>query len=135
MSEESPSQGKSARCNSSREVLWKEARSILCKVFVYNAYVHIPNEKRQKLDPELEKCIHVGYSLEKKGYKCFMPCTQKVHVSQDIFFNESASWYNLKSTPPEPAMNDLHNTDKLRSLPEESLISTTLRGPQQPPSD
>ena len=57
---------------------------ILCS----NAYVHIPNEKWQKLEPELEKCIHVGYSLEQKGYKFFKPSTQKVHVSQDIVFNE-----------------------------------------------
>ena len=32
------------------------------------AFVHIPHEKRQKLDPKSEKCILVGYSLKQKGY-------------------------------------------------------------------
>ena len=32
-------------------------------------------------------------------------------------------------------MNDLDNIDQLRSIHEESLISTRLSGPQEPPSD
>ena len=34
------------------------------KVFGCIAYVHVPNELRTKLDPKVEKCIFVGYSLE-----------------------------------------------------------------------
>ena len=34
------------------------------KIFRSIAIVHILDEKRQKLDPKLEKCILVGYSLE-----------------------------------------------------------------------
>ena len=37
------------------------------RIFGTIAYVHIPNKKRQKLDPKLEKCILVGYSFEQKG--------------------------------------------------------------------
>ena len=33
------------------------------RIFGSIAYVHIPDEKWQKLDPKLEKCILVGYSL------------------------------------------------------------------------
>ena len=46
------------------------------RIFGSIAYVHIPDEKRQKLDPKSEKCILVWYSLEQKGYKCFNPSTQ-----------------------------------------------------------
>ena len=42
------------------------------------AFVHIPNEKRKKLNPKSEKCILVGYSLKQKGYKCFHPSIKKV---------------------------------------------------------
>ena len=35
------------------------------RIFGAIAYVHIPDEKRKKLDPKSEKCILVGYSLEK----------------------------------------------------------------------
>jgi hypothetical protein len=33
-------------------------------VFGYIAYVHVPDEKRSKIDPKVEKCIFIGYSLE-----------------------------------------------------------------------
>ena len=33
------------------------------KIFSSIAYVCIPDEKRQKLDPKSKKCILVGYSL------------------------------------------------------------------------
>jgi hypothetical protein len=34
------------------------------KVFGYIAYVHVPDEKRSKLNPKAEKCIFIGYSLK-----------------------------------------------------------------------
>ena len=56
------------------------------------AYVHIPDEKRQKFDPNSEKCILKGYSWEQKGYKYYNPSTRKVH------FDESASRYAPETT-------------------------------------
>ena len=44
------------------------------------AYVHVPKEKRRKLDAKAEKCILVGYSDEQKGYKCYNPRTKEVRV-------------------------------------------------------
>ena len=43
------------------------------RIFGSSAFVHIPDEKWQKLDPKLEKCLLIGYPLEQKGYKCFNP--------------------------------------------------------------
>jgi hypothetical protein len=43
------------------------------KVFGYIAYVHVPDEKRSKLDPKAEKCIFIGYSFKQKGFRCFNP--------------------------------------------------------------
>ena len=68
------------------------------RVFGSIVYVHIPKEKRRKLDAKAEKCILVGYSEEQKGYKCYNPHTKQARVSRDIVFDESASWY-LSTTP------------------------------------
>ena len=41
------------------------------KVFGCNSYVHVPDEKRSKLDKKAIKCIFVGYSQKSKDYKFF----------------------------------------------------------------
>jgi hypothetical protein len=61
------------------------------RVFGCIVYVHVPKEKRSKLDPKAKKCIFIGYSSEQKGYRCFNPSTQKLQVSKDVVFNEMAS--------------------------------------------
>ena len=43
------------------------------RVFDSIAYVHMPKEKRRKLDAKAEKCILIGYSDEQKNYKFYNP--------------------------------------------------------------
>ena len=38
------------------------------QIFGYQAYIHIPDEKRNKLDPKSVKGFFVGLSENKKGY-------------------------------------------------------------------
>jgi len=76
------------------------------RVFGCIVYVHVPNEKRSKLDPKAEKCIFIRYSLEQKGYRCFNPSTRKLQVSRDVVFDEMVSWYPpLKITKDGEAIN------------------------------
>jgi transposase InsO family protein len=58
------------------------------RVFGCIAYVHVPDEKRSKLDPKAEKCIFIGYSLDQKGYRCFNPSIRKLQVNKDVGFDE-----------------------------------------------
>jgi len=55
------------------------------------AHVHVPNEKRSKLDPKVDKCIFIRYALQQKRYKCFNPSTRKLQVSRDVVFDEMVS--------------------------------------------
>eukprot|EP00253_Pinus_taeda_P001996 PITA_01996 len=48
------------------------------RVFGCDAYVHVPKEKRTKLDSKSEKCIFTGYKVGLKGYKIWKPATRKV---------------------------------------------------------
>ena len=79
-------------------VLWKKPDLSHIRIFGLIVYVHILNEKRQKL----EKCILLGYSLEQNGCKCFNPSTRKVQVSRDVIFDESTSWYIVDPVPSDP---------------------------------
>ena len=59
------------------------------------AYVHVPNERRTKLDPKVEKCIFIRYSLQQKGYRCYNTSPRKMQVNRDVVFNEMSCWYGL----------------------------------------
>jgi hypothetical protein len=95
------------------------------KVFGCIAYVHVPDEKKSKLDPKADKCIFIGYSLEQKGYRCFNPSTRKLQVSRDVVFDEMVSRY-----PPLKIAEDreARNGDVPSNVDQESQL---ISGPQK----
>ncbi|KAK1433672.1 hypothetical protein QVD17_10587 [Tagetes erecta] len=56
------------------------------------AHVHIPKEKRTKLDDKSVTCIFMGISEESKGYRLLNPRTMMVTVSDGVVFEERKSW-------------------------------------------
>ena len=48
------------------------------RVFGCDSYVHVPKEKRTKLDNKSERCIFIGYKDGLKGYKLWNPKTRTV---------------------------------------------------------
>jgi hypothetical protein len=95
------------------------------RVFGCITYVHVPDEKRSKLDPKAEKCIFIGYSLEQKGYRCFNLYTRKLQVSRDVMFNEMVRWY----PPLKIAEDGKARTGDVRSNVEQE--SQLISGPQE----
>ena len=59
------------------------------RVFGCNAYMHVPVEKRKKLDKKSVKCVFVGYPNQSKGYKLYEPSTGKMLRSRDVIFIEN----------------------------------------------
>ena len=55
-------------------------------------HVHVPDNKRVKVDDKSLKCILLGVSEESKTYKLFDPISQKIIVSQDVMFEEDQGW-------------------------------------------
>ena len=51
------------------------------RAFGCEAFMHVPKEKKRKLDNEAEKCIFVGYKDGIKGYKLWHPVTRKAVYS------------------------------------------------------
>ncbi|MCO5562959.1 hypothetical protein L7F22_016595 [Adiantum nelumboides] len=59
------------------------------RVFGCLAFVHIPKEKRQKLDFKSRKLLFLGYSAESDAYRLYDPDTRTTTVSRDVVFDES----------------------------------------------
>lgn len=72
-------------------------------VFGFDAFVHIPKEKRRNLDNNVNKCIFIGYNNGVKGYKLWNPIIRKIVYSQDVIFKEveSTSWNEDESKGKE----------------------------------
>lgn len=58
------------------------------KVFGCDAYAHVPDEKRRKLDTKSEKLMFIGYDKNSTNYRLFNPITRKVIISRNVVFNE-----------------------------------------------
>jgi hypothetical protein len=58
------------------------------RIFGCPVYIHIPKDKRKKLEPSGKKGIFVGYSESSKAYKIYIPEQHKVEVNKDVTFNE-----------------------------------------------
>ena len=58
------------------------------RVFVCQAFVHIPKDERKKLDSKSRKCILLGYGTTTKGYRLYDPLKKKLFHSRDVIFNE-----------------------------------------------
>ena len=66
------------------------------RVFGCECYMHVPSDERVKLDSKSQKCIFLGYSNVKKGYRLFNISTKKIVFSRDVVFNETKIPKNSK---------------------------------------
>ena len=62
------------------------------KVFGCLAHVHIPNQKRIKLDDKSIQFVLLGVSDESKAYRLFDLVFKKIIVSRDVVFEENKGW-------------------------------------------
>ena len=54
--------------------------------------MHVPDEKRSKLDDKSQKYILIGYDANSKGYKLYNLIIRKTIISRDVIFDEEGEW-------------------------------------------
>jgi hypothetical protein len=54
-------------------------------------FIHIPKEKRSKLDPSGKKGIFVGYCKVSKTFRIYIPGQHHIEISRDVTFDEDAA--------------------------------------------
>jgi hypothetical protein len=58
------------------------------KIFGCLVFIHIPKEKRNKLDPSGKKGIFVGYCEVSKAFRIYIPGQHHIEISRDVTFDE-----------------------------------------------
>ena len=93
------------------------------RIFGCPVYIHIPKEKRTKLDPSGKKGIFVGYSEKSKAYKIYFPGYKNIDISRDMTFNEDSAYKKYKKLPieyiEEPEVPRIGDTTMNAVTPEE----------------
>jgi hypothetical protein len=60
------------------------------KIFGCSVFIHIPKEKRNKLEPSGKKGIFVGYYEVSKAFKIYIPSHRHIEINRDVTFDEYA---------------------------------------------
>ena len=66
----------------------KKLEVIHLKIFGCPVFIHIPKEKRNKLDPSGKKGIFVGYYEVSKAFRIYIPGQHHIEISRDVTFDE-----------------------------------------------
>ena len=99
------------------------------KVFGCSAFVHIPEQKRTKLDSKSTKMIFVGYSSKSKAYRLWDQDEKKIIISRDVIFDENLQRNEEDVTVfPSPTTDGIviDDTPSTSSIPEPDSTSTKL---------
>ncbi|CAA0841273.1 cysteine-rich RLK (RECEPTOR-like protein kinase) 8 [Striga hermonthica] len=99
------------------------------RVFGSICYVHIPKEKRHKLEEKSEKGIFLGYASQSKGYRIYSLKTGKLIISRDVEFEENAAW-NWEKEKVEYQNIMVPARRRQNTIPEEH----EAEGSQSPPA-
>jgi hypothetical protein len=68
----------------------KKAKVSHLRIFGCPLYIHVPKEKRTKLDPSENKGTFVGYNETSKAYRIYIPEQRQIDI--DVTFDEEATF-------------------------------------------
>jgi len=79
--------------NVTLEEAWSEVKPSINHFWVFCciAHVHVPEERRIKLDNTNIICVLLGVSEESKGYRLFDPVAKRIVVSGDVILKKKSN--------------------------------------------
>jgi hypothetical protein len=88
------------------------------RIFGCPVYIHVPKEKRSKLEPFVRKGTFVGYSESSKSYRIYISGQRQIEVSRNVYFEEEVAFRKSRRSHIE--------TDSER---EEEMVSSPPHTP------
>jgi hypothetical protein len=98
------------------------------RIFGCPIYIHVPKDKRKKLETSRKRGIFVGYSESSKVYRIYVPGQQKIEISRDVTFEERIEFRKSIEEPIESNEEEEHEDTK-----EESTCSPEQSNEEQEP--
>jgi hypothetical protein len=68
------------------------------RIFGCPVFIHVPNEKRTKLEHSIKKATFVGYSETSKTYRIYIPGQIQIKISQDVTFDEDEAFIRSRES-------------------------------------
>ena len=110
------------------------------RIFGCPVYVHVPREKRSKLESSSKKGIFVGYNESSKAYRVYIPNFRQIETSKDVTFDEDTTFSRSRPNhvdevhDEEPKAPRATNTDaKEHDLEDHDVIEP--QRPEDPPKE
>jgi hypothetical protein len=96
------------------------------RIFGSPVYIHIPKEKRTKLEPSGKKGTFVGYSETSKAFRIYIPGQKFIEVSRDVTFHEETTFRRARDLPCDSEEQEAPPVDSPDSpLPDEQREETS----------
>jgi hypothetical protein len=116
------------------------------KIFGFPVYLHVPKEKRSKLEPLGRKGAFVGYNESSKAYQIYIPGQRQIEVTRDVTFEEEVAFHKSREaqmeidseTIPSPPLAIQREIDIIPDdpmAPVDPVIPTNLVAPSNIPRD
>ena len=101
------------------------------KIFGCVAYVHVPKERRKKLDSRAIQCLFMDFDSETKAYRLYDQSRHKIIISQDVIFDETkVGLHHLK--PSQPAENTVFSFSSQTDTKPRPLDLSEQTGSDEP---
>jgi hypothetical protein len=71
------------------------------RIFECPVYIHVPKEKRTKMEPFGKKGFFLGYNENSKAYRIYVPGQRQIDVSRDVNFHEEAAFKKSRELQQE----------------------------------
>ena len=97
-------------------------------IFGCTVYIHIPKEKRSKLDPSGKKVLFIGYSEQSKAYQIYIPGYRQIELSRDVTFNEDPAFRKSRKDKED---EEEHETPKTVEGPKEVRDKEEVQIPKE----
>jgi hypothetical protein len=92
------------------------------KIFGSLVFVHIPKEKRTKLDPSGKKGIFVGYCEVSKAFRIYIPGYHHIDINRYVTFYEYVALKKSRRCQLEEVYEEEHVAPRVAELVREVTV-------------